>query len=214
MVGTLVHTYRYSVYGQIVCMALNECGHPYEVHEVDPFSESPEERARNPHPFGLVPTVDFGGFRVFETSAILHHINTTMMAGHWFPTEAKTRTRVIQTVAICDAHGYWPLVRQVFGQGFFRPHLGMEPDQKVFTAGMRTSRLVLLELENIATEARCLTGADITLADLHLAPMLGYFAMVHEGRKMLRDFPSLENWLEKIRVRDSYVNSRPSFSDA
>jgi glutathione S-transferase len=53
---------------------------------------------------------------------------------------------------------------------------------------------VLAALERLVADTEYLCGADISLADIHLGPMLGYFAMAEEGAALLKTQGKLSNW--------------------
>ena len=58
---------------------------------------------------------------------------------------------------------------------------------------MDASRAVLAALETLAAEGLCLDGETVTLADCHLAPMVGYFTLAPEGAKALASCSGLSN---------------------
>ena len=79
-------------------------------------------------------------------------------------------------LSIIDGYVYWPLVRQVFSHRDFRPLLGRPSDLTEVQRGLEAAPEVLAALERLVADTKCLCGADISLADIHLAPMIGYFA--------------------------------------
>jgi glutathione S-transferase len=61
---------------------------------------------------------------------------------------------------------------------------------------------------------RCFTRdghdwADISLADIHLAPMIGYFAMAEEGDALLKMQCKLSNWWSTMSARTAYRATKP-----
>jgi glutathione S-transferase len=49
----------------------------------------------------------------------------------------------------------------------------------------------------------------MSLADLHLAPMMSYFVRVPEGNAMLANFPALSAWWGWISAQDSLRMTDP-----
>jgi len=188
--------YHYSVYTWAVRMGIAEAGLTATYQEADPF-EAPEA-LRGQHPFGRVPVLWDGDFRLYETAAIL---------GYLLPASSDRReaARARQVAGIIDSYAYRPLVRQVFSHGFFRPACGETADAAVMADGLATAPRVLAALEEIMAERRKLDAG----CACHLAPMLGYFAEVPAGRQMLAEYPALEAWFADVQTRESYRATRP-----
>ena len=53
-----------------------------------------------------------------------------------------------------------------------------------------------------------LLGDSSTLADLHAAPMFGYFVKAPEGRALLADHPELSRWWERAAKLPGLAASR------
>jgi glutathione S-transferase len=50
-----------------------------------------------------------------------------------------------------------------------------------------------------------LAGDKVTLADLHLAPMMDFFLMTEEGRRLMGIFPALSAWWGRMKIRPSML---------
>ena len=194
--------YRFSVYTWAVRMALAEASVAALYEEADPFDASLAGSLRQHHPFARVPVLWDGGFRLYETGAILEYL---------LPCAADTKTaaRARQVAGIVDSYAYLPLVRQVYSHAVFRPALGRAGDTGEIAAGLAAAPAVLAALEEIAAEALVLRGGECAAAECHLAPMLGYFTQASQGRDMLAQFPALQRWFSGISRRDSYCRTRP-----
>jgi glutathione S-transferase len=68
---------------------------------------------------------------------------------------------------------------------------------------------VLAMLETIAAEGRVLDGAGLTLADLHLAPMIAAFTAAPEGYRALAAHPALHGWWQAMVGRRSLARTDP-----
>lgn len=192
-----LHGYKYSAYSRVVRLALLLKGVEHEVVEVDPFSELSGEYLAQ-HPFGRVPALNHGDFTLFETTAITRYVDRAFPGRPLQPQQAAVAGRMDQVMAVIDAYGYWPMVRQVASHGFFRNHFGQASDQGEVAAGLRQSRTVLSFLNGVAEEGEILNGRDLTLADCHLAPMLDYFVRAEVGREALSHFAALQGWWEMV----------------
>ena len=196
-----LHGYRYSVYNRIARLVLLSKKVEHRTIEVDPFAELSEEYLLL-HPFGRVPVLTHGAFRLFETSAITRYVDRAFEGRSLQPDSAAALARMDQVIAVIDAYAYWPMVRQVSSHGFFRPHLGEPSSREEVEAGLEASRKVLSFLDGVAEEGEVLTGHDITLADCHLAPMMDYFVRAEEGKAALSPHRALRRWWDRASGLD------------
>jgi glutathione S-transferase len=200
--------YRYSVYLRIVRLVLAEKGLTARHVEIDPFSALSTDFMRL-HPFGRVPVLDHDRFVVYETAAITRYLDEAFEEPPLQPVGAQARARMVQIVAIANAYAYWPLVRQVYAQAVFGPADGQATDRAELAKGLASAPRVLAALEVLVAEGLW-TGSNggdqpVTLADLHLAPMIGAFAAAPQGANMLGDYPALARWWAQISARPSWA---------
>ncbi|SLN29378.1 hypothetical protein TRL7639_01189 [Falsiruegeria litorea R37] len=191
--------YRYSVYTWIVRAALHLKATPFHFQDFDPFTQDP---GPHPHPFGRVPVLQHGAVSLFETVPICGYVDAGLNGPSLTPSGALARARAQQVAAIIDNYGYWPMIRQVFAHRVFRPLVGEEPDEATIAEGLTVSAPVLAALEKIAEEGLILTGATLTLADCHLAPMVSYFGRAPEGKQALSRHPALARWWAEVSAQE------------
>ena len=192
---------RISVYTRIARLALEEKKVPYELEEVDIFADSgPPDAYLALNPFGTIPCLRYGDFHLYETAAITRWVDEVFSGVSLQPDSSQARARMNQVIGILDSYGYRPMVWDLYVQRSVIPASGGSADENVIAAALPRIRLVLEQLEGFG-EGSLLLGDAITLADLHLYPMLRYFVETPEGRGMLRDFPRLAGWLETMIVR-------------
>lgn len=203
----ILHGYRFSVYTRVARLALAEAGVAYDTAEIDPFTDN----STNPHPFDRVPTLTHGDFTLYETAAITRYVDDVWAKGTLTPTDPKARARMVQVIGMVDAYVYWPLVRQVFAHRVFRPMEGEVADEAEIAQGLAAAHPALAALEKVATEGHVLNGDAITLADLHLAPMIAYFAMAPEGAAALAERGALSTWWRALSARPSLPATDPGF---
>jgi glutathione S-transferase len=194
-----LHGYRYSVYNRIARLALLAKNVEHETIEVNPFAELPEAYLTL-HPFGRVPVLIHGAFELFETGAITRYVDRAFDGPTLQPERAAALARMDQVIAVIDAYGYWPMVRQVSSHAFFRPFVGEPSSPREIDSGLVASRKVLSFLDRVAGEGEVLTGRDFTLADCHLAPMMDYFVRAEEGKAALSPHLALQRWWDQVSV--------------
>lgn len=204
-----LHGYRHSVYARIARMALIEkrVGHGWR--EVDPFADEVPADYLALHPFRRVPTLVHDGFVLYETAAITRYVDEAFEGPALQPADAPGRARMAQIVSIVDSYGYWPIVRQVFANRVFRRLMGEEPREDEIRDGLAASREVLRALEDLAGPGRFLVGDTVSLADIHLAPVLAYFAMAPEGAAQLAGVARLGAWWAHMAGRPSLTATDP-----
>jgi glutathione S-transferase len=204
-----LHGYGFSVYTRIARMVLEEKGVAYTTEEVDPFAERLPDGYRRLHPFGRVPALCHGAFTLYETGVIARYVDGGFDGPALTPSSPKAMARMAQVVAILDQYGYWPMVRQVFAHGVFRPRRGEAADPAEIAAGLEASGPVLSALEAIASEGLVLTDSHLTLADCHLAPMMDYFAALPAAAEKLSAHPSLSAWWARLSKCPSLARTDP-----
>ncbi|MEX0318209.1 MAG: glutathione S-transferase family protein [Ruegeria sp.] len=203
-----LHGYRYSVYNRIARVALHCKQVNYEVIEVNPFSDLPESYLEL-HPFGRVPVLSHGSFNLFETGAITRYVDRAFEGPPLQPENANALARMDQVISIIDNYAYWPMVRQVFSHGVFRPLVGEASNSDEVAIGIEASKQVLSVLDDLAAEGNILDGRAVTLADCHLAPMLAYFVEADEGKRALHPFRFLRGWWDQIATLDMLSDTDP-----
>lgn len=196
----------YSCYVRIVRLALEEKGVPYRLVPVDIFAEeerTPDYLAR--HPFGKIPSFDHDGFLLYEASAISRYVDAAFEGPSLLPRDPKAIARVEQIISVCDSYVYLPLVWDVYVERLEKAGRGEKSDEDRIADGLDKARISLAAITRLMSGETWLTGDDITLADLHLAPMMDFFLMTQEGRRMITGFPALGAWWERMRRRPSML---------
>lgn len=211
--SVILYGYQYSVYLRIARLALLEKAVTFDFVDVNPFSEDLSDDYLKLHPFKRVPTLLHQGFALYETEAITRYIDDAFSGPPLQPIEPKQRARMSQIISIINSYGYTPMVRQVFSQRVFRPLYDMKIEEEEISKGIVASKTVLNALEVIALEGLQLTGKELSLADLYLAPMIDYFVTAPEGENLFSQYPTLSEWWRNMRSRDSMQISDPGLPE-
>jgi glutathione S-transferase len=161
------------------------------------------------HPFLRVPTLVHDDFVLYETSAILRYVDDSFGGPPLQPTNFRERARMAQIISVIDNYGYWPMVRQVASQRIFRPLEGERADELEVQRGLEKSIQVLDAIEELGTDRQFLVGPQLSLADIHLAPMIAYFAMTAEGVTALSGRRRLSRWWTHMQEYPSVVATDP-----
>lgn len=205
----VLHGYRYSVYVRIVRLVLAEKGLAYDRVDVNPFAADVPAGYLALHPFGRVPSLVHDDFALYETGAIIRYVDRAFPGPALQPADPKQLARMDQIIAVVDAYGYWPLVRQVFVHDVVRPHMGGASDREELQKGLDDATRALDALETLAAPDAWLAGPGLSLADLHLGAMVAYFVQSARGADLLAARPRLSAWWQRFRERPSVTATDP-----
>jgi glutathione S-transferase len=199
----------YSVYVRIVRLALEEKGFPYRLQEIDVFaSGGPPADYLTRHPFGRIPAFEHAGFRLFEAGAITRYIDDAFPGPTLQPGQPRLRARMNQVISILDSYAYRTLVWDIFVERVRAPQQGRQPDEDRIHAAVPAADKCLVALDEIMGDEPFLGGTDLSLADLHAAPMFAYFVLAPEGAALLARHASLHGWWDRISQRASMIATR------
>ena len=208
-----LHGYCHSVYSWIARIALYEKGVPYTWLEINPFADDMHESYLTLHPFKRVPALLHNGFALYETSAITRYIDEAFEGPSLQSGKTEERARMNQIISVIDSYAYWPLVRQVFSHGVFRPRMGERVDQAQYQQGLAEAPRVLGALEHLASGENFLVSKTLTLADIHSLPMIAYFTADKNGEALLKTYSKLNAWWTTQSQRQSFVETRPELTE-
>ena len=211
MTTPIVHGPAYSTYTRTVRLALEEKGVAYKLDEVDILKgegQQPAYLARQP--FGKVPAFTHDGLSLYETTAIARYADEAFPGPKLQPADAKRRARMNQIISIVDSYAYGSCIGKVVWQRVVTPLLGGKPDDQVVAEAMPMVEKSVAALE-AAEDAGgpFLCGAELSLADLYLIPVIDYFGQTPEGKKALAGAPRLTRWWQAVSTRPSVTKTRP-----
>jgi len=205
----VLHGYRYSVYNRIARLVLAEKGVECIRAEIDPFALPVPQAYLDLHPFGRVPTLVHDSFVLYETGAISRYVDRAFAGPTLQPAAPRAQARMDQIISVVDSYGYWPMVRQVFSHGAFRPAAGRPADPGEVEAGLAGSAKVLTALEALAEPDGFLVGDQVSLADFHLGAMVAYLTLAPAGAALVRERPRLAAWWQSMSRRPSFAATDP-----
>jgi glutathione S-transferase len=198
-----VHSLPGSPFGRAVLATLEEKGASYRLSPVAPGTfRSPEHLAR--HPFGRVPVLEHNGFIIYETQAILRYLDRVLATPALTPADPKRAARMDQVMNVND----WYLFQGVGNViGFHRVvgprFMGLKPDEAAIEAAMPKARAVFEELARLLGEQPYFAGEAVSLADLLVAPQIGFFTQTPEWAMLSAPHPNLVAWLARMEARPS-----------
>ncbi len=207
----VVHGPAFSTYTRSVRLALEEKGVPHELVEVDILGgahKQPPYSSRQP--FGKVPAFEHAGNTFYETSAILRYIDEVFPGPALQPSTPAARAAVNQVMSIVDSYGYTPCVTNLFIPRVLVPSLGGETDMEKVESAKAPAALFVKELERLLGTQQFFGGATVSLADLHVLPVVTYLVATPEGKGIFEGAPNMRQWLGRIVKRPSVQAIMPS----
>lgn len=198
----------YSVYVRICRLALLEKGVDHELVPIDVFAPAGlPDWYLTLHPFGRIPAFVDGDFSLHETSAICRYIDEAFDGPPLQPANAAGRAVMTQIAGLIDSYAYRPMVWDVYVERVSKPREAGASDETRIAAALPVAETCLAAIEALKRRGPFLLGDQITLADLHAAPVLAYFVRAPEGRAMLARHPALSAWWETVSARSSFLAS-------
>ena len=191
-----------SPYVRSALLGFEERHTPYRFAALPIGGSKGEEHLRR-QPFGRVPALEHGDFRLYETQAILRYANQLGSGPSLVPAEAKAAARVDQIVGIVDWYVFPSITvgitaERLMAQIFW----GRATDEANIAKALPTARTCIRELERLQGPADFVAGDRLSIADLMLAPQLEFFRATPEGAELLKG-TSLDSWLTRMSLRAS-----------
>ena len=149
-------------------------------------------------------------FSLFETVAVARYVDEAFSGPSLQPADARQRARMAQVCAVLNNYGWSPMVIVVFVQRVVVPMRGGVPNEALIAEALPQTERVLAAIEGVMGGDEFLCSETISLADLHLIPILDYFARTDDGRTALERSPRLSAWWSRIEQRPSVVRTRPN----
>ncbi len=189
-----------SVYVRIVRLVALEKGVALERQHLDPFAHGgPPDWFLALNPFGKIPVLRHGDLVLTETRAIAAYLDEAFPGPALQPTDPVARARLRQIQGIVDAYAYRPMV-----WGLYVALSEGAASEGGIAEALADSRRALGMLERLS-HAPWLLGAQLTLADCHLAPVVQYLTAVPPGRALLAEAPRLAAWWTRCRSRPGWA---------
>jgi len=197
----VVHGIPGSPFVRAVLLTLEEKGAPYRFARMAMGEhKAPAHLAR--HPWGRIPVLDHGDFRLYETQAILRYLEAVLPEPRMRPAESRGAARVDQLMNIVDWYLFQQVLARIVFQRVLVPMRGGTPDEAVITAAMPDARLCIVTLADMLGTKTWFVGDTPTLADMMLGPTLAVLAATPEGAELMAG-TVLAGYLDRMNARAS-----------
>jgi glutathione S-transferase len=199
----VIHSIPGSPYGRAVFITLEEKHAPYRLSAVAPGAHRKPEHLRR-HPFGRIPVMDHGDFRLYETQAILRYIDRALPTPPLTPKEPKVAARMDQLMNVNDWYLFQGVANVIGFQRIVGPRvMGLTPDEAAIAAAMPKAQAVFTELARQLNDNEFFTGDSLSLADILLAAHIDFFRATPEWAPLTQGRANLCAWLGRMNERPS-----------
>jgi glutathione S-transferase len=199
----VIHSIPGSPFGRAVLVALEEKGARYRLAPIAPgIARTPAYRAL--HPFGRVPVIEHGGFRLYETQAIIRYVDRVLPQPALTPTDSQAAARMDQLMNVNDWYLFQGVNSVIAFHRVVGPRLmGLTPDEAAIAAAMPKAHTVFNELARQLGDSPFFVGPSISLADVLLAPQLDFVRQTPEWEPLTAHHANLRAWLDRMNARPS-----------
>lgn len=191
-----------SPFARAVMATLEEKGLPWRIRPLAVMeSKAPAHLAR--HPFGRMPAVEHGDFRLYETQAVMRYADRLVPTPALTPADPRAEARMNQLLGINDCY-FFPQVAAaiVFGR-VIAPKFGLPVDEARIAAALPQARVCVGEIARLLGDKPFMAGEALSLADLMLATQLSFLPDFAEGQALLAPHAKLRDWQGRMEARPS-----------
>jgi len=201
----VIHGIPGSPYVRMPILACEEKGVAWRLEAMG-FGDqnSPEHLARQP--FGRIPAIEHGDFKLYECQAILRYIDAAFEGPRLTPQEPKAMARMSQVLNILDWYVMPSLTGAIGFNRIVKPMLGRPVDEAAIAQAVPLARTSLQALEAILGSNRYFAGDELSLADVAAVAHLEMVPASPEGAELIAGSPLL-GWLGRMGERESVRNS-------
>lgn len=198
----IVHGVPGSPYVRTPLLACEEKGVPWRLTAMGMGeAQTPAHLAR--HPFGRVPTMEHGGFALYESQAMIRYIDQAFDGPRLVPDDPRAAARMNQVMGIVDWYVFPSMSRGISWNRIVAPMFDLPVDEAAVAAAVPMARTCVAALEEIIDDKPFFAGEAISLADLMVLPHLDFLpTSPPEGPQLLKGSPLL-GWLERMEARPS-----------
>jgi glutathione S-transferase len=160
----------------------------------------PEHLARQP--FGQIPAIEDGDFRLYESRAIIRYLDQVLPGTPLAPNDAKGRALMEQWISI-ETSNFTPPAMAIIYQLFFGPKRGTSPDPLKVEEGRTKLAKSVEVLDRHLARGPHLLGEAFSLADICYMPYMEYLTQT-AARDTVLDHANVAAWWKRISARESW----------
>jgi glutathione S-transferase len=187
-----------------VLTALAEKGADYEFEMVDLGKgqhKAPEHMARQP--FGQIPVLDDGDFRMYESRAIARYLDETLPGTRLTPGDAKGRAQMEQWISV-ESSNFTPQAMKIIWESMFKKFLmNQDGDQNIIAAARTAVGKTLDVMNERLGHVPYFAGDSFSIADIGFMPYVEYLFASGAG-DLITSRPNVAAWWNRVSSRPSW----------
>ncbi len=208
MSDIIIHGFPASTYTRTARLAAEEKGLSYRM--ADP--EMGTDAYLQLHPFGKMPAMTHGKVHLFETFAITRYFDEAFDGPALQPADPADRARMSQWVSAYVDYMYTTIVRGLIIPRLLYPQRGIEVDEAALKENLPAIDNQLALAEEVLGNTSYLAGAEVSIADFFVTPMVAYLPAMPEGQAALAKCPNIQAWQERMAERGSFAETQPQLA--
>lgn len=186
-----------------VLTVLEEKGQPAEFITIDLMKgeqKKPEYLAKQP--FGVVPVLEDGDFRLFESRAIIRYLDGKFATPALQPAELKARSTMEQWMQVEQSY-FTPGAMKIIMQNLFAPMGGGTPNEQIVEQGRLEVQRALDVMDKHLAGKEYFAGEQFSLADLGYMPYVEYLFAAKAGN-LITSRANVSAWWSRVSHRPSW----------
>jgi glutathione S-transferase len=164
-------------------------------------AKAPEHLAR--HPFGRIPAIEHGDFRLYEAQAIIRYIDQAFEGPSLTPADPQAQARMNQVMNIVDWYVMPSISSGIVFNRVIKPMFGMPVDEAAVAAAVPQATTCVSALTEILGDRPYFGGDSVSLADIAAVAHLDFMSAAPETACLLAQSPTLQAWLDRMTSRPS-----------
>ena len=161
-----------------------------------------QEAHRELHPFGHIPVLEDGDFRLYETHAILRYLDSRLPGRSYVPSDVYERARMDQWLCI-EQNYLLPAGKKVMARGYAQMMKLPDPGESVVEEGKRELGFVLEQFARWIAGKRYVADETLSLADLCWWADLHKVAALPLGASPIEDH-RVRPWWSRVSEREEW----------
>lgn len=186
---------------KVLC-TLAEKGAAHEFNIVDITKgeqKQPAHLARQP--FGVVPAIEDGDFKLYESRAIIRYLDAKLGGASLTPTNVHDRARMDQWISVEQSY-FSPTAMKAVMEIWYSSMQGREADKSVIQAGLEGTKRSLDVLDAALAGNEYLVGT-YSLAEVCFSPYFQYLQdMGIDGH--VKERPNVSAWWARVSGRPAW----------
>lgn len=165
---------------------------------------APQYLSLNPN--GMVPCLEDGEFKLWESNAIMQYLATAVPGNSLFPDDRRIRADINRWQCWETTH-FNKATGTIIWENFVKPHFNMgTPDVNIINTATQELHRFAPVLDQHLGGRPFVCGDQPTLADYSIACMLMYR---EAGKLPLAEYANINRWLHRVEALPGWAASTP-----